>query len=182
MNCREAEKRIYLYDELSSAEREETDVHLRGCAACSRIMEAVTLTRGVSRTVAPSHVLSDPARMTARIMNALPQKRPQASRTSIYWSPGNALRYGMAGVSLLLIFTFVSEYNQNISLKTPVKRYPRVGRITLNTASFHEAFRAYKAENNNTAFLYECAVNCLQTQGTVCADCGIKFPKPNQTP
>ncbi|HEX8040539.1 MAG TPA: zf-HC2 domain-containing protein, partial [Chryseosolibacter sp.] len=109
MNCREAEKRIYLYNELSPSEREETDAHLRTCSACRNIMEEVTRARNFVRTAPPAPALSDPARMTRRILDALPQSKPQRSRSLVYWSPGTALRYAMSGVSLFLIFTFVSE-------------------------------------------------------------------------
>ncbi len=186
MNCRDAEKRIYLYRELSASEREETDAHVRACSACRRIMEGVTLARNIARTASPPPALPDPARMTAEILSALPQSQQKTSSAFMpffSWSPGNRLRYGMATISLFLIFTFVSEYNQDSSFRRPTKRYHGAARrIELNTASFHQAFLATKEKNNNTAPLYECVVNCLQTQGTVCTDCGIKLSKPNHTP
>ena len=89
----------------------------------------------------------------------------------------------MAGISVFLVFTFISEYYETPGFKTPTKIYRgAMSRIELNTASFHQAFLASKEKNANTAPLYECVVNCLQSQETVCADCGIKFSKPNHTP
>jgi anti-sigma factor RsiW len=183
MNCREAEKYIYLYAELDPREREETDRHVANCAKCRQLLDAVGAQRnfiGAAFQVTPE--LADASRMTRSVMEAICKQQ----REKVSW-PGflmaipslQVLRYSMAVISFLLVVTFFSEYSAEH--RTAPYKHIRVERNTkLNTASFHAAFIARK-ENEKTAnsLLYECVVNCFYTPDGDCEGCRKKITNLN---
>jgi hypothetical protein len=183
MNCREAEERIYLYEELSPREREQTDLHIKTCAACKQISDrAKTLREMTAATAKP--VLPDSAAMTRRIMSVVQQKVPGRAMTlgKFFQVPYiNALRYSMAALSLLLLFSFVQEYNMGVQVSGPVRSSHNTGAV-LNTTSFREALETARKKNSHTSSLYDCITKCLQTHDAICSDCRIAFTKLNQTP
>jgi hypothetical protein len=184
MNCREAERRIYLYTELSSREREQTDLHIDKCVACKQLSDrAKTLRELTSATATPEP--PDPAAMTRRIMNAVQESTHRRTLTLpefLRVPYVNAVRYGMAALSLLLVFSFEQEYNRGVQVSGPVRLYHSTGPAVLNTMSFGESLKTAKERNNRTSSLYECITKCVQAQDAICSDCRIAFTKSNQTP
>jgi hypothetical protein len=185
MNCSEAERRIYLYRELTEGEREETRLHLETCASCSQLMERTREMQRVMRSKYPDPPMVDKSLLTRRIMNAvekLQKKKSSSVFRGLFAEPfHNPLRYAMAALSLFLIVAFVSEYSMENKTSLLQKQYRQVpGRKTeLNSASFHDAFIAAKEKNKgNTMSLYECVVNCVSSQDPDCAYCKNKFGNP----
>jgi len=184
MNCSEAERRIYLYRELTDLEREEMQRHLKTCASCSRIMERAMEMQRMMPSQHHDPPMMDESAMTRRIMNAVEelQKKKTSSVFPHFFADLsiNPLRYAMVAVSLFLVVAFVTEYSMESQSPLLMKRYPLVpGRKTeLNSASFHDSFIAAKENNKGKEIsLYECLVTCLNSQGTDCADCKNKFAK-----
>src|SRR5688500_15668189 len=98
MNCSEAERRMYLYRELTDREREETQQHLKTCASCSRIMEGASeLQRTIRSQYADPPPMIDESVMTRSIMNTieeLQQKKSSSVFRSLFANRvNNPLRY-----------------------------------------------------------------------------------------
>lgn len=185
MNCSESEKNIYVYNELTAHEREETDHHVKTCASCRRIMERVSILHNVMKSH-QSHTpsMTNHAQMTHRIMDALNKVRGKR-KSPWYWFAFdlnvNAVRSGMAVLSLLLVVTFIGEFSSESASVQLVKHYPRKPgeKTPLNLASFHAAFLQSKEKNVRSSMLMsECVNNCLQLESSDCEDCANKFAKP----
>lgn len=182
MNCREAEKRIYLYKELTEIERQEVDQHLKSCSGCNQAFDRMKSLQTILNTQkADIPPLPNEAAMTRRILEAVSKVQKEKSsvlRTFFSVPIIKPLRYGMAGLSLLLILTFLGEYLSDDQFSDPEKHYRVPGkRMELNTASFHDAFLISRGKKDRSAsMLYECAVNCLRAKQADCSDC-TKFTK-----
>lgn len=184
MNCREAEKYIYLYTELDLREREEIARHVETCAPCSRLLEAVKTQRSMitaAAQVVPR--LPDASRMTQSIMEVVhdrQRKKKSLFNITLQMSPVNVLRYSMAMISFLLIVTFVTEYSAGVEIASPYKAMPAKRNTVLNSASFHAAFVENKesGESRSTIF-YECILNCLQVPDGDCEGCRKQIAKLN---
>lgn len=183
MNCSDAERRIYLYQELTPVQRDETDRHMVSCASCQRLMAKVNDERKILNHIlhAP-HALPD-AGITNRVISTVHEI--QQKRTS----PGPSLklvyapvRYAMALISLFLVVTFVNEYKYSLKSTDPVAVYARSERKPkLNSASFYEALAKPKSKDKR-ASIYECIEECLRTVPVNCAACSVKFSKLNEAP
>lgn len=184
MNCREAEKNIYLYTELNLHEREEIARHVETCAPCSRLLEAVKTQRSmISAAAQVVPRLPDASRMTQSIMEAIheSQRRKQSVfNVNLPMSPVNVLRYSMAVLSFLLIVTFATEYSAGVGVARTYKDMPAKRNTVLNSASFHAAFVENKesGESRSTIF-YECILNCLQVPDGDCEGCRKQIAKLN---
>jgi hypothetical protein len=127
----------------------------------------------------------DPAALTRRIMNAVQEtaRRRTLTLPEFFRVPYlNTLRYGLAALSLLLVFSFAQEYNSGAPFSGPVHSPHSTGEAVLNTMSLREALKSAKKNNNRTSSLYECIAKCLQAHDAICSDCRITLIKPNQTP
>lgn len=185
MKCEEIEKRLFLYEELTDRERQETDRHLSQCSSCSAIMKQVNaMHRVIASQRDKIQPMNNEAQMTHRIMNAV--EKTQEKRVKV-WEILNQrisltpLRYGMTALSFFLLMFFLGEYaNDGRNLKI-VKMHPgSPGKKTeLNLASFHSAFLAARESNAPSSKLISaCVENCLQSQVPECNECSDKFTKP----
>jgi len=186
MKCSEAERRIYLYTELTSIERDETVQHLLTCAACRKIMDRATNTRLILRDVSQAHAeIPNKDIMVARVMQRVQeiQQKKRAPFGTFFSNPiQNPVRYGMAAISVFLLIAFVREYNT--SVQTPssnVSHRVETGeKVELNSASFHDLLIAPKEKNqNHTTSFYDCVMRCLHTDDANCEDCRVKIPQLN---
>ena len=187
MNCREAEKYVYLYAELNPREREKTDRHISTCAACRELMETANAERNMIRPAARiSRPLQDASRMTRRIMDAVQTQQKRSVFDEFVAEPSvNLLRYSMVAISLFIVTVFASEYSAGTqfhpepqSVFRPVSQY-----VELNSASFRSALIS-KQENKTTTktFFHECVVNCLYAPDGDCEGCRKQIRKHNQKP
>ena len=72
MKCRECEKAIYTYRELSERERQQVDMHVQSCHACRKAMtemQKVTALVQKASVAAPTH--SNPEWLTNKIMASM---------------------------------------------------------------------------------------------------------------
>lgn len=185
MKCRESEKNIYLYNELTARERADTDEHVRTCASCSLLMERVINFQNVMKSHR-SHTppMTNHAQMTRRIMDAFDNaaERRNAPRHWFAFDFNmNALRYGMAAVSFFLVALFIGQFSMGPDSLNVVKHNPRTSarRTELNLASFNTAFLKSKENDGRPlVLLWECVNKCLQPETRDCEACVNKFAKP----
>jgi hypothetical protein len=186
MNCSEAERRIYLYKELTPREQEETQRHIATCMSCKEIMDRVKSARIILRPISQTRTdMPDKGVMAARVMNAV-RKMQQKKQVQSNIFPSNVfihtLRYAMAALSLFLLVAFVNE--QDMEIMTPPLQLNSSledgQKPELNSASFHDALIAVKEKNkNHPRSLYDCVMLCVSIGDADCKDCGIKTEKLN---
>lgn len=185
MKCRDIEKQIYLYNELTEREQKETDEHLKGCESCLRTMKEAILLKSVV-TVHQSHspVMPNQSLMTHRVMNAIAAKQSKGPR---FWEEVvsslkvSALRYVMATLSILLVSIFVIESaDQGEILQRQETSGAVLGSKTaLDLASFHSAFyKKKKTQDRSRTEFATCIAECLHNANSGCEACTNKFMKP----
>lgn len=116
MICRETEKKIFIYPELSMPEKEEVDEHIRECKSCEAIARTLT---GLRETLLKVGTFKGNeaynSGLTNKIMNTISGGHVSNSfifhlETILSWS----LRYSLAAVSLGLMILLFTE-----SMTTP---------------------------------------------------------------
>lgn len=134
MKCKDFERDIYLYAELSEAERMRVNTHIQQCASCKELFELVSSTQSlIARNSVTKPELVNHARLTSNIMQAVikQQKQPASWINSVF------VKYAMAAVSLALVISFGAE--QLSPVEPLYKRIPAAKTVTLNSASFMKA-------------------------------------------
>jgi len=184
MKCTDFEKRIYLYDELTTREREQTNEHLKSCESCSHTMRHVTQLRNlVSSHRSHNPLIHDPSLMTRRIMNAIAENQNESPTlweqvtSFLNLSP---MRYAMAAFSIFLVSMFVAE-STNRSEILRAQTTHRIGqgpKTVLNLASFHSAFLKTKQAPEQSSTLFANCFSCLRHAEAGCEPCTKKFVKP----
>jgi anti-sigma factor RsiW len=183
MNCSEAEKRIYIYTELSALERSETDAHIQTCASCKEVLDRVDFVRALALS-SSAPPLQNAGAMTRDILDAV-NSQPGGKTLAFprIALPGfaNSLRYAMATLSLCLLAAFFAEYSKDseVGREKLVNATPHEA-IKLNTAEFSRALTVTKDEKSESITLYECVVNCLRRGDQICAVCAERFSKLNK--
>lgn len=186
MNCVEAERKIYLYEELTVREREVTDRHIATCSQCQAAMERINQERAVLRGLRRlSPPIPDHSKITREIMSHVSETQQAKQRDGysfpFIFSP-TRLRYAMAVLSVFLIAAFGREYNSGDRPQLITKHYPgNVEKETrLDSDSFYKSFSTEKDKPaSGSQSVYACLISCLQTPQTDCEDCGNKFSKLN---
>ena len=183
MNCRKAERQIYLYTELTPLEQEQIDRHISTCAGCARLFEKIKAQKGMILKSRGNPDVSDAPALTRRIMESIQEKQQRKQRLSqrIFQVPSmEVLRYSMAVASFVLMAVFLSDYNAGTRMPEPYKALALPRTAALNSAAFHEVFLKEKEviDGHNVSF-YRCIVNCLHTQNGDCKDCQKQIAKLN---
>lgn len=113
MTCRDAEEKIYLYEELPVAERTGIDEHVSTCASCREAMNAYRVQREITGTLAVQvPVIRNAGALTHKIMGAL-EKRPVSAVSRIqYYLDMLWLKASLMGISALLTVFFMVEQRQ----------------------------------------------------------------------
>jgi hypothetical protein len=112
MNCREVEKRIYLYRELNDAERKQADEHITQCESCRALAAQAFHHQELIKKVRPMRaVVNNPEWLTQQIMNSVERRE---KRVSLFDGIATLLdslfvRYAFSVASLLLILFFAVE-------------------------------------------------------------------------
>lgn len=138
MNCSEFEKRIYLYQELTIAERKITDEHVARCESCRALAWLLLQQQEIIRKAKPlKPVINDPEWLTQRIMNSVERKEKPVSQLDGIKSFLDNLfvRYAFSAISVLLITFFYIEH-QDISRSQMVARVDIKQGTILNTSNF----------------------------------------------
>jgi predicted anti-sigma-YlaC factor YlaD len=112
---------IYLYDELTDAEKQSVDDHVASCKSCRQLLEQVNTTKLVVRTAAQQKPEPrNAARLTSSIMTAVTREAASSRNPIVRAFDQVYLRYGMAAVSIGLLVLFVVE--QQMPTRHPVER------------------------------------------------------------
>jgi hypothetical protein len=156
MKCKDFEQDIYLYTELSEAERIRVDSHIQECAACRELFQVVLSTQtlvGEASIIKPE--LANHGRLTSNIMQAI-QSKPQNESGFVTLLQQSFVKYSFVAVSLVLIIAFGAE--QLSPVESFSKRIPETNTVTLNSAAFMKATlgRRERPEAAKTS-LYACA-------------------------
>lgn len=149
MKCKDFEREIYLYHELTAAEQEVVKNHLAACAKCRETFAMVQGTEALVSNAA--HVKSQPrnaGRLTSDIMQAVAGLEEQP----VSWFNNLFVRYAMTTASFLLIIAFGVESSSTNEL--PVNQYSIKKTVILSSVSFQELYRS-KKEKSSTS-IYAC--------------------------
>lgn len=172
MNCKSAEKQIYIYHELSGGEKKALDVHVASCPSCRALLEQwERRAPEIRNALDVEYQPRNQAALTGRIMQAV--RRAEKSHgleldLNTGWVFVKRLRQGMVTVSLCVLLAFLYEFNS-----TPVvgKKSEYVGAdVKLNFPSYLKPFSkgtGVRDESRN----YRCVMDCLRAHDEICADC-----------
>lgn len=143
MRCREFEKRIYLYEELTTEERKVVDHHINQCAACRELIEQISNSRAIIKKVKlhqPEAQNSN--RLTQRIMNAIDQEK-EKSLLEVWVTYLDSLffRYATSALSVFLISFFIYE-QQAIDPSSEVGKISKteIQGAVLDMSKFHSTY------------------------------------------
>lgn len=153
MKCKDFEREIYLYSELSETERRPVDAHIQECVACKELFQFVASANALVTEVSlVTPQVVNHGQLTSNIMQAL-QIRPRNS--SVLSFKSLFAKSAMVTASLALVTLFVVEQQSRTVLQ---KRMPVSETVTLNSASLTKAFldKKEKGEPAKTS-LYACA-------------------------
>lgn len=156
MKCKDFERDIYLYPELSEAERIRVDSHIQECAACRELFQVVLSTQTlIAKASVIKPELTNHGRLTSNIMQAI-QSKPQNESGFVTLLQQSFVKYSFVAASLVLVIAFGVE--QLSPVESFSKRMPETNTVTLNSASFMKAAleRKEKPEAAKTS-LYACA-------------------------
>lgn len=151
MNCKEFEKQILLFNELTSEDQTKLATHLATCKGCSILFESVGHTNNLITRVSKVNLeIEDPIRLTNEIMTRIKDEETK------WWTHFEVtfpklglsyLKYSMATLSLLLIIGFGLEQS-----KLPITRelisINEIKKVVLNRKSFQEELNKSKASSN----------------------------------
>jgi hypothetical protein len=140
MNCKLVENNIWLYEELTDAEKAHVQQHVVNCVECAAVWQRARAFQHVtlqlrSAMPAPSHE----AQLTHRIMHALPP-------TQIKWQL-RAWKVGVLGlraISFVLLIFFVLETRQS-TYQLPKERNPQTATRRLHSPSFQTQLKRQRS-------------------------------------
>lgn len=157
MSRKDFEQQIYLYEELSPAERVQLDQHLLQCDECNKLMEQVLRQRTINRKAFVAREMKNPSIITSNIMRAIQSgiKPSWPDRLATYLNE-QWLRWTLTAISAALILFFIVE-QQGGSGREGLKMNDHSGSV-LNTRSFLEAHRKVRARTSIASW-YDCLKN-----------------------
>lgn len=172
MNCRKAEKLIYLYRELTPSQQKLLDKHLSGCTQCRALMESVNAQLEELKNRWPD-VPADfrYADLTREMMASLPAHSQAGLRDRLAGYLGRpAVRYAFTALSIFLVAAFAIQYNDSWSGTTEKgKTTPVLEGSVMNTAQF---FRRLRSKRNAGESRFERCITCWSgNKGASCPDC-----------
>lgn len=131
-SCTEIQHLLYLYNELTSAEKTLVDNHLHRCEGCSALFESfkenqALIQRAAQIPVVPQHA----GKLTSNIMGAIHLQIHK--KQSALWIKNIFFRYSMVAVSLGLIMVFGAE--QLFTTSDLSNRMSETKTVTLNSPS-----------------------------------------------
>ena len=189
MKCSEAEKLIYLFDELEEKDRAEVQRHIASCVVCRELYQRTRIEKDILRQtpLTRPHELPNHARLTSNIMAAI--QRQNTDRVSVLDTIFQSLfskpvKYGLLTLSLFLGISFFLQYNE--SARHPVRSYDlstsMVAKVELNSTSFYqELHRVKQSGAGPTAFsIHQCLQACEKLSDHACFVCRSRFAKLNK--
>lgn len=111
MKCSEFEEKIYLYDELSTAEKTAIQLHRSKCDTCNAFAEQVILSLTLIRKAnTVEAVAKNPHLLTQRIMKSVTQDKLSLLDRLVMYLDSLFIRYAFTATSLLLVFFLLYEH------------------------------------------------------------------------
>jgi uncharacterized membrane-anchored protein YjiN (DUF445 family) len=169
MKCREAEKKIYLYRELSENEQRELDQHIATCASCRLLQQntqriEVLMKRANNVRIQPRN----PELLTNRIMTSIKKKEAHQTflSTFIQYVESYFVKYSFAALSIFLVAVFVKEYSQKEVILQQNLAEKQNG-PTLNTAAVHEKFQQRRQHKEDQPVSYYAYYKKLYTEKSI---------------
>ncbi len=148
MNCKEIEKQIVLFTELTSEEKAKVTDHLTTCKGCSELFESVRHTNNLVFTASKVNVeLEYPFRLTNDIMARIKTEETKRWRLfdlSFLKFEFTYVKYAMATLSLLLIVSFGIEQLQSPTT-SEVTSKSQSKKVVLNRKTFQKELSKSKA-------------------------------------
>jgi hypothetical protein len=153
MNCKEIEKDIYLYDELTDTEKRSVDSHLQQCEACKKLFEIAQSHQAVIQKLSGYKPQPENySKITSSIMQAIDVPLNQNILTKFF--EGLFVRYTFLTASLVLIIFFLIEQQAE-----PDTEHQQVANqsatVILKTSGTLQNIRN-KKETGNITSLYAC--------------------------
>ena len=147
MKCEEAEKRIYLYRELTQQDQRDLDQHVITCKSCQQVMQSTRQVQALLR--ASIEVKPQPknaALLTQRVLTSIKKKEKHAGFSVLLaYFDGYFTKYVFAALSIILIAVFVNEYSQETVVLRQNVTITQEGPM-LDTREFHQKFRQSKRQ------------------------------------
>lgn len=183
MKCEECKKSILLYEELTPAERSETDAHLSTCTACSIHFELWRKQTMMIREAASfEHMPCDSDRITMKVMASV---RQQSEQRKIWWHDWafrieSPVRFAMGIISLTLVVFFVVELQEagNYTLPVSVTQQTSDGDLILDTRGFIKEYPLQNRKAVEQTSFYACFQECRESINEYdCDQCKIQISK-----
>lgn len=184
MKCIKVKEKLYLYNEITPAERQEVDAHLKICNSCQRVagqLRAANKAVSLHRMNVPQ--IANQAHMVQRIMGRI-ETLENTSSTFSWFKFGDRLsvgplRYALAVLSIFLVTFFLGEYSQSVNDSYVIKhtRVPLGQKTELNLASFHNAFFTLRDKRDPSGLFSTCVSSCLQMDESDCEACSKMYSK-----
>ncbi len=148
MSCKDFEKDIILYTELSAAETNLLQQHLQSCEGCQRLfLEAQAVQRSVESIATGKAGIRNAARLTNQVMEKVAQEKHQGTilETFSEFVRGNFIKYAFATTSLSLIVVFsVQFFSASWQPENQVQNNHAY--IKLNSTAFRQYFLQRKGK------------------------------------
>lgn len=154
MDCRDFEKDILLFREISEEQKATLKLHIESCEGCAKLFNEVMQMQTIVKEIAVQKIApANEAKLTSRIMEGI------HSSTSISWNDQvmNILqnvfvKIALGGLSTILLITFSAEFFND----TPQIRYQHPitsGFAILNSTLFKEETARQQSKSK---FFAEC--------------------------
>ncbi len=135
MNCQECEENIWVYVELSSAEKAGLNSHMQTCPDCRRLYEEMQAVSQILKQATP--IIPEPknaAALTNRIMDALPPQNQSWKNRLLDVLDNVWLQSSLRLASMMLIVLFIWEHLPDSNQLT--RHFPRGKTVVLNSVAF----------------------------------------------
>jgi hypothetical protein len=173
MKCRDCEKMIYGYRELSDAEKQNTLSHIETCAACKKLFGEMQHVHHILQKSEARH--SNPQRLTSRVMGSIPTSNNSWGPVTslLAWLDTSVIRYSMVGTSLCLLILFFAEVSNSPDSSRKVRGpVANLQGVFINSQELRKDFTARREKKR--AVLSDCARPFTQEIDLACLKGKIK--------
>ena len=154
MSCKEIEKQIVLFSELTDLEKERVMKHIKTCAACAELFKTETSTANIIGRASQTQLeLTHPHQLTNVVMAIIEKEdRQRASWIDLSFLNFDLciVKYSMTALSLLLILSFAIELTKapDIQGQRLVVKTNHATSVLLDKESFSKELSKSKSTAN----------------------------------
>jgi hypothetical protein len=150
MTCREVEKQIVLFSELTDDEKALVETHVKECSSCKEMLTVAELmNQRVARAAAVLLQVQHPIALTNTIMDGVRQRRHFTwNLTGLFLSSREPyLKYALAIASLVCIGFFGMEQLDNAAITNSgvIATHADTRTVVLNKGAFQAALQKHRA-------------------------------------